>query len=444
MKIFAYHFIVSFVNSLEWIVVIIRSMPLEVWKKWPKNVSPHEARQENERRLKRIYLDYQATTPLDPRVLERMMPYLTGNFGNAASTAHDYGAAAAEAVAESRRTLAHRIGGDPLGLVFTSGATESINLALKGLADQYGGNKRHLITCRTEHPAVLDCAAYLENRGFRVTYLAVDRDGHLDLNALAEAVRADTLAISLMYANNETGVFHPVEAIGRLAKERGVFFHCDGAQAVGKARIDVEEMGIDLLSISAHKMYGPKGVGALYLRRKNPRVRLAPQIHGGGHERGFRSGTLNVPGIVGMAEALRLADDEREQENRRLVNLRNELLAGLRAAGATFHINGDPDRRLAGNLNLRFPGISAAALLKALPELALSRGSACSSAVPSPSPVLLAMGLTAEQAGQSLRIGLGRFTTAADIRLAGELFQRALNELRNQINPNEETSSCML
>ena len=363
-----------------------------------------------------IYLDYQATTPLDPRVLATMQPYLAEDFGNAASHAHAYGQRAAEAVAAAREEIAQAINGSPLGLVFTSGATESINLALKGLAEFYGPSPRdHIITCVTEHPAVRDCCVWLETKGFRVTVLPVDSGGHLDLDQVAEAMDDRTLALSVMAANNETGVLHNVAALGALAKEKGVFFHCDAVQALGRVPIDVETMGIDLLSISGHKIYGPKGVGALWLRRKHPRVRLVPQMHGGGHERGFRSGTLNVPAIVGLAHALKLCLAERGTEERRFSALRDHLFEGLTQEGISFELNGDPVKRLACNLNLRFPGVSAARLMAATPQLALSRGSACTSAVPSPSRVLLAMGLDARAAAESLRISLGRMTTAEDL-----------------------------
>lgn len=368
-----------------------------------------------------IYLDYQATTPLDPRVLEVMLPFLRQDFGNAASTQHRFGQRAAEAVNRSRTAISQAINGSELGLVFTSGATESINLALKGLADFYTDRPRnHIVTARTEHPAVIDCCQWLEGKGFQVTYLPVNSQGHLDLNQLEQAVTERTQAISIMYANNETGVLHDVGAVGAIAKAKGAFFHCDAVQAIGKEPLDVEALGIDLLSFSGHKIYGPKGIGGLWVRRKNPRVRLGHQIHGGGHQRGFRSGTLNVPGIVGLAHAFQLCLEERDAENRRLLALRSLFLELLSRAGLAYTVNGDLERRLAGNLNLRFHGVSAAKLLNLIPTLAMARGSACTAAVPAPSRVLLAMGLTPDQAQESLRIGFGRMTTEDEVRLAVE------------------------
>lgn len=377
-----------------------------------------------------IYLDYQATTPLDPRVLEKMLPFFTENFGNAASTSHLPGQQAHDAVESARETIAANINGSPLGLVFTSGATESINLALKGVASFYNGQeKNHIITCQTEHPAVLDCCAWLEQNGFQITYLPVNNDGCLDMNLLDNAISARTLLISLMYANNETGVLHDVATIGTLAKTKGVFFHCDAVQALGKEPLDVEALGIDLLSFSAHKIYGPKGIGGLWVRRKNPRVRLNLQMHGGGHERGFRSGTLNVPGIVGLAEALQLCQTTREQEHARLQTLTHLFLARLKSLDVTFQVNGHLKNRLAGSLNLRFPGTSSAALIRLTPQIAAARGSACTSAVPAPSRVLLAMGLSADAANESLRICFGRMTTETEVNLAASFLAEGIKKV---------------
>ncbi|CAM2068526.1 Cysteine desulfurase [Sulfidibacter corallicola] len=378
-----------------------------------------------------IYLDYQATTPLDPRVFTVMQPYFTRVFGNPASRGHDYGREAAEAVNGAREAVARMIGGSPLGLVFTSGATEANNLALKGLFEQHRDRARHFVSCRTEHPAVLDVLAHLVERGAEVTWLEPDRSGHIDPDELRRAIRPDTLAVSLMYANNETGVVHDVAAIGAITRDAGVFFHCDATQAAGKLPLDVGETGIDLLTFSGHKIYGPKGIGALYAGRSRPRVRLVSQMHGGGHERGFRSGTLNVPAIVGLAAALDLAENEREREAALLKKQREALLHRLRAADVAFQINGDPVAGLPGCLNLRFVGVDGAALQQAVPRLAFSRGSACSSAVPTPSKVLLAMGLGAIEAGESLRLSLGRFTSDAEVETAAELLIEAVCRLRD-------------
>lgn len=380
--------------------------------------------------LKPIYLDYQATTPLDPRVLDAMLPYLTDQFGNAASSSHGFGQHAAKAVNTARERIAANIGGSPLGLVFTSGATESINLALKGIASHYGSEpKNHIITCQTEHPAVMDTCQWLETQGFQLTYMPVQKDGRLDLGELEQAITEQTLALSIMFANNESGVIHDIAAIGALAKTRGVFFHCDGVQAVGKVPLNVETLGIDLLSFSAHKIYGPKGMGALWVRRKQPRVRMGLQMHGGGHERGFRSGTLNVPGIVGLDCALDLCIQHQSEAQAHLFQCRQHFLDALQAQQIAYEINGNMTHRLAGNLNLRFPNISAAKLMQAVPSLALARGSACTSAVPSPSRVLMAMGLSAKQAGESLRISFGRMTTLAEVEKAAKIIIQAIQTM---------------
>ena len=386
--------------------------------------------------MNRIYLDNHATTPLDPRVLEVMLPFFGAHFGNAASS-HGYGREAAEAVVLARGQVGQLIGAEPLSIIFTSGATESINLALKGLAQHYGSSRRHIVTCQTEHPAVLDCCEQLRADGFEVTLLPVDDRGRLAPEVVAAALREDTLVLSLMLANNEIGTIHDMAAIAAAAKERGVFVHCDAAQAAGKLALDVNAMGIDLLSLSGHKLYGPKGIGALYIRRKNPRVRLAAQMHGGGHERGYRSGTLNVPLIAGLGKACVLAQAEWQEEAQRLATLREDLLTGLRQSGTDFEINGTMRQRLPGNLNLRFPAVPASALMSALPEIAMSAGAACSSARPGPSPTLLALGLGAAEAAESVRLGLGRFTTAAEINKAVQRIAAATATIRAD-NPVEQ------
>lgn len=391
-----------------------------------------------------VYLDYQATTPLDPRVLDVMLPYFCDVFGNAASTSHEPGRMAGRAVARARQQVADLIGADPLSIVFTSGATESINLALKGLALHDTGKRRHFISCRAEHPAVLDTCADLETRGYKGTYLIVNEEGHLDLDQIRKAITPNTLFISLMFANNEVGVIHDIAEIGAIAKEKGVFFHCDGAQAVGKEWIDVDSLGIDLLSISGHKFYGPKGVGALYVRRRNPRVRLLPLMHGGGHERTFRSGTLNVPGIVGLGKACELASFLMDDEHERLKELRGMFLEGLKKEDASFVVNGDLDRRLAGNLNIRFPGVPAARMLEALPELSMSMGSACSSAIPSPSKVLLGMGLTPDEAAESMRLSFGRPTTPEEVVYAAKKMAVVSRTLATLGGTGEQDISCSL
>ncbi len=358
-----------------------------------------------------VYLDHHASTPVDPRVLERMLPYFGAEFGNPASS-HAWGQRAARAVELARAAVAALIGAQPLEVIFTSGATESVNLALKGLV-RAGERRRTLITARSEHPAVLDCCEWLSQQGLRIAYLDLDSKGHIDLNQLRELLDDEVLCVSLMYANNEIGVLHDVAAIGALAHEHGAFFHCDATQAVGRERVDVVAQNIDLLSLSGHKLYGPKGVGALYVRRKAPRVRLEALLHGGGQERGLRSGTLNVPAIVGLGEACALAAAEAADERVRLRGLRERFWQALAPAGPL--LAGDPERRLAGNLNLRFPGVRAADLMRALPEVAISSGSACSEVARRPSRTLIALGLSPAQAGEHLRFGLGRFTTAAEL-----------------------------
>ncbi len=358
-----------------------------------------------------IYLDHQSTTPADPRVVEAMLPYFSDDFGNAASKTHVFGWRAEAAVELARETLAAAIGARaPAEIVFMSGATESINLALKGAAHARAGTKDHLVVAATEHRAVLDTCRALEAAGATLTLLPVDAHGLLDPDALRRSLGPRTLLVSVMAANNEIGVLQPLEEIGRICREHSVLFHCDAAQAAGKLALDVEALGIDLLSLSAHKFYGPKGIGALYVRSR-PRVRLHPLLHGGGHERGLRSGTLPVPLIVGAARALALSLEELPSEQPRLLALRGRLLERLHGDLEGVELNGHGERRLAGNLNLSFLGVDAAALLLALPEVALSTGSACSSAEPHPSHVLRALGLPEATIRSAIRIGIGRFNT---------------------------------
>lgn len=369
-----------------------------------------------------IYLDHNATTPVDPRVLEAMLPFLRENFGNPASRHHRFGCEAAEAVEAARGKVARLIGADPREIVFTSGATESDNLAILGVAAR-GGN--HVVTVATEHRAVLDPCEELARRGWKVTWLGVDGRGGLDLAKLEAALTEQTTLVSIMHANNETGVLHPIREIGAICKKRGVLFHTDATQSFGKEPIDVEADGVDLLSASAHKVHGPKGVGILYLRRRNPHVRCEPLMHGGGHERGLRSGTLNVPGIVGMGAAAELCAPT-EQE--RIRGLRDRLQRGIGG-----EVNGDPVRRLAGTLNVSFPELDAEALMKAMPEVAASTASACTSAAQQPSYVLGAMGKDDARIRGSVRFSLGRFTTAEEIDAAVGLVTRSVAALRKEV-----------
>ncbi len=377
-----------------------------------------------------IYMDNNATTRTDPRVLEAMLPYFTEFYGNAASRTHSFGRQAEEAVEKARAEVAGLIGAHPREIVFTSGATESNNLALKGAVAMVRSRGRHVITAATEHHAVLDPLRRLQHEGFELTVLGVDRYGQVSVEQVREALTDQTILVSIMAANNEVGTLQPVRDIGRLCKERGVLFHTDAAQAAGKIPLDVEEMGIDLLSLSAHKMYGPKGVGALYVRRSNPRVRLEPQMDGGGHERGLRSGTLPVPLIVGFGRACVLCGEEMEAEARRLRDLREQLRAGIQDELEGVTLNGPPDQRLPGNLNLSFAWVQGEALLVSMRDVALSSGSACTSASVEPSYVLRAMGVPDDLAHGSLRFGLGRFTTPEEVQyVIGEVV-RAVRHLR--------------
>jgi len=362
-----------------------------------------------------IYLDNQATTPLDPRVLEAMMPYLTSKFGNAASRNHSFGWAAEEAVEIARQQIAALIGATAKEIIFTSGATESDNLALKGVAELYKERGNHIITQTTEHKAILDTCKRLEKNGYRVTYLPVQADGRISLDDLRAAITKETILVSIMAANNEIGVLQPVREIGQICRENGILFHTDGVQALGKVPVDVNADNIDLLSLSGHKIYGPKGVGALYVRRRNPRVQVGAQMDGGGHERGMRSGTLNVPGIVGLGKACELARLEMDSESTRLRALRDKLRAGIEAGLDYVAVNGSWEHRLPMNLNMSFLYVEGESLLMGINDVAVSSGSACTSATLEPSYVLKALGLGDDVAHSSIRFGLGRFTTEAEI-----------------------------
>lgn len=383
-----------------------------------------------------IYLDNHSTTPLDRRVLDAMLPYFTEVYGNAASRNHCFGWEAEAAVDQARGQIARLIGASsPKEVVFTSGATESDNLAIKGVAEAYRDKGNHILTCATEHRAVLDSCKALERRGYTITYLPVDARGSLNLERLSAAITEKTILISLMAANNEIGTLHPIKEIGRIAKEKEIVFHSDGAQAVGKIPVGVEEMGIDLLSISAHKMYGPKGVGALYVRSKRPKVRLAPIIDGGGHERGLRSGTLNVPAIVGFGAACEIAGRELLDETERLIQLRERLKNGILSRLDEVYINGDPSGRLPGNMNLSFAHVEGESLLMALKDIALSAGSACTSASLEPSHVLRALRLEENLIHSSIRFGVGRFNTDEEIDYTVERVVQEVSRLR-QLSPS--------
>ena len=362
-----------------------------------------------------IYLDHHATTPVDPRVLEVMLPYFEHDFGNASSRTHAFGWKAEEAVTRARLQMARAIGADAKEIVFTSGATESNNLALVGVFEANRHRGDHIISSVTEHPAVLDVLQHLERLGAMVTRLSVDSNGSIDLDEIRRAMTERTILVSLMSANNEIGTIHPIREIGAICAERGVWFHTDAAQAVGKIPMNVTEMGIHLLSISAHKIYGPKGAGALYVRRRNPRVRLEPVQHGGGHERGLRPGTLNVPGIVGLGKALEISVAEMPQESTRVSALRDRLEQGIRGRVEAVTVNGHPTSRLPHSLNLSFAYVEGESLLMALDDIAVSSGSACSSERQEPSHVLRAMGVSDESAQTSIRFGLGRFNTVEEI-----------------------------
>jgi cysteine desulfurase len=376
-----------------------------------------------------IYLDYQATTPMDPRVLEAMMPYFTHKFGNPHSRSHSYGWEAEEAVEKARAQVAKLIGADEKEVIFTSGATESNNLAIRGVAEFYKDRKNHIVTTVTEHKCVLDTCRHLEQQGFEVTYLPVQKNGLIDLEVLRAAVTDKTVLVSIMAVNNEIGVIQPLAEIGKICREKKAFFHTDAAQAAGKIPLDVEAMNIDLMSISGHKIYGPKGIGALYVRRK-PRIRLVPLIVGGGQERGFRSGTLPTPLCVGLGEAAEIAMKEMDAESKRLAKLQARMLKGLNAKLPEVYLNGDLDSRIPGNLNLSFAYVEGEGLMMGIKDLAVSSGSACTSASLEPSYVLRALGVEEDMAHTSLRIGLGRFTTEHEVDTAVDELVHHVNKLR--------------
>jgi cysteine desulfurase len=379
--------------------------------------------------MKTLYFDYSATTPVDPRVAAKMIPYLTEHFGNPASRSHPYGWEAEAAVEEARAQVAALVGADPKEIVFTSGATESNNLAIKGAGHFYSGTKgKHIITVRTEHKAVLDTVREMERQGFEATYLNVKENGLLDLDEFRAAIRPDTVLASVMAVNNEIGVIQDIEALGKICREKGVIFHVDAAQATGKMPIDLSKLPVDLMSFSAHKTYGPKGIGALYVRRK-PRIRLEAQMHGGGHERGMRSGTLATHQIVGMGEAFRIAREEMAAENERIRMLRDRLYNGLKDI-EEVHLNGDMDQRVPHNLNVSFNFVEGESLIMAIKELAVSSGSACTSASLEPSYVLRALGRSDELAHSSIRFSIGRFTTEEEVDYAIKLLHEKIGKLR--------------
>jgi cysteine desulfurase len=377
-----------------------------------------------------IYMDNHATTPIDPRVLEAMLPYFTDKFGNAASRNHSFGWSAEEAVENARQQVASLINATAKEIIFTSGATESDNLMIKGVAEMYREKGNHIITQAIEHKAVLDTCKNLEKHGFEVSYLPVERDGRVNPEDVRKAIRPTTILISIMYANNEIGVINPIAEIGKIAKEHGVIFAVDGVQAVGKVPVDVQKDNIDLLAISAHKIYGPKGVGALYVRRRNPRVQLSAIIDGGGHERGMRSGTLNVPGIVGLGKACEVCQQEMPKEAERLRGLRERLRAGLEAKLDEVFINGSMEHRLPNNLNMSFAYVEGESLLMGINDVAVSSGSACTSATLEPSYVLKALGVGEDLAHTSIRFGLGRFTTQEEVDYVVDKMVQVVTKLR--------------
>jgi cysteine desulfurase len=377
-----------------------------------------------------IYMDNHATTPLDPRVLQAMMPYLTGVFGNAASRNHSFGWEAEQGVEKAREQIAKLIGASAKEIIFTSGATESTNLAIKGVAEMYRERGNHIITQVTEHKATLDTCKRLEKSGYRITYLPVQADGLIDIEDLKHAMDDQTIVVSIMYANNEIGVVQPIAEIGKLCHEKGVIFHSDAVQAVGKIPVNVLTDNIDLMSLTSHKIYGPKGVGALYVRRRNPRVQLAEQINGGGHERGMRSGTLNVPGIVGMGMACEIAMNEMAAEGKRQQELRDYLKNKLETALDYTQVNGNMDHHLPGNLNMSFVYVEGESLLMGINDIAVSSGSACTSATLEPSYVLKALGLGDDVAHSSIRFGLGRFNTKAEVDYVSDKIIQVVQHLR--------------
>jgi len=381
--------------------------------------------------MKSVYLDNNATTPVDPRVLDAMLPYFREKFGNAASRNHRYGWVAEEAVDKAREQVAKVINAGSKEIIWTSGSTEGNNTAILGVARMYAEKGKHIITCRIEHKAVIDPCKFLETQGYEVTWLEPDRTGRVSVDQVQQAMREDTILVSLMFANNEVGTIHPIPEIGALCKHRGVIFHTDATQAFGKVPIDVEAMGIDLLSLSAHKIYGPKGVGALYVRRKKPRVRLQPLIHGGGHERGMRSGTLNVPGIVGCGAAAEIAMNEMPTDSVRITGLRDRLWAGLSEHLTEISRNGNPQHCLPNTLNVSFLYVEGESLMMGFSDIAVSSGSACTSASLEPSYVLKGLGLGDDLAHSSIRFSLGRFTTEEDIDYTIKEVVKAVSHLRN-------------
>ncbi len=388
-----------------------------------------------------VYFDNHATTPVDPRVLEAMLPYFTGKFGNAASRNHEFGWRAEEAVENARAQIARLINAHPKEIVFTSGATESDNLAIKGVAETHRPRGNHIITQVTEHKAVLDSCKRLESSGYEITYLPVDGDGLIDPDDLAKAITPKTILISIMYANNEIGVIQPIGQIGKVAKKHNVLFHVDAVQAIGKIPVDVQKDGIDLLSISAHKLYGPKGIGALYVRRKNPRVQIAPMIDGGGHERGMRSGTLNVPGIVGFGKACELCQKEMAAEAARLGHMRDKLKNALESGLDNTAINGSLTHRLPNNLNISFAHVEGESLLMGINDVAVSSGSACTSAAIEPSYVLRSLGVSDDLAHSSIRFGLGRFNTEEEVDYVAARVIETVKRLR-ELSPLYETAKA--
>jgi cysteine desulfurase len=375
-----------------------------------------------------IYLDYSATTPVDPRVAQKMIPFLTEQFGNAASRSHAYGWEAEKAVEEARGHVAALLNADPKEIIWTSGATEGNNLAIKGAANFYKGKGKHIVTMKTEHKAVLDTVRELERQGFEATYLDPEQDGLLDLEKFKAAIRPDTVLVSVMMVNNEIGVIQPIAEIGEICRAKGIIFHCDAVQAAGKIPVDLQQLKVDLLTVTAHKVYGPKGIGALYVRRK-PRVRIEPQIHGGGHERGLRSGTLPTHQIVGMGEAFRIAKLEMAAESERIRALRDRLLNGFKDMEEVY-VNGDMERRIPGNLNISFNFVEGESLIMGIKDVAVSSGSACTSASLEPSYVLRALGRSDELAHSSIRFTIGRFTTEEEIDYAVKLLRSKIGKLR--------------
>ncbi len=380
---------------------------------------------------KPVYMDNHATTRVDSRVLDAMLPYFTEKFGNAASRNHSFGWEAEEAVSRSREQIAALIGAKSKEIIFTSGATESDNLAIKGVVEFYKDKGNHIITCVTEHKAVLDSCRALERAGkATVTYLPVDKYGMVDPDAVRRAITDKTVLITIMWANNEIGTIHPIAEIGKIAKEKGIVFHTDAVQAIGKVPVDFEKAGVDLASITAHKIYGPKGIGALYVRSKGPRVRITPQMDGGGHERGMRSGTLNVPGIVGLGAACEIAGKEMPEEAQKLIQLRSQLQAGLFERLDEIYVNGHPTERLPGNLNVSFAYVEGESLLMGINDIAVSSGSACTSATLEPSYVIRALGIDDELAHSSIRFGLGRFNTLEEVDYVTDRVSKEVKRLR--------------